>query len=189
VACSAGVNRSAVVREYLRRYMDDNCKIYLQYGAKDGDPDANVIMAYDTTSKKDGFCSVFGKTKEKNFQKHMFEILGYNDSGSKITLQEKDKQKYRILLNHHYWNIEPMKHNIFVIVNERDSVIELVKKRLLEVSKPVDLVVIKLKDTIYEPNYNIPAQSEIAYKLFIEKIAPLFEFEALLSYQSSNTTF
>jgi hypothetical protein len=174
IACSAGINRSATVREFLAMNMYDNCDIYYQYGAKYGDGDAKAIYAHDTTGY-DGFCEVFDLRKKPNIQKVLFEMLGHTFD-KKATLPESSREKYKQLLNKHFWNIKPLEHNIFIIINDKQSVVDLVIKRLAELGEDVDLIVINLKDSIYDPPTGIKAQSKEAYDEFLDKIEPLFVF-------------
>jgi len=183
--CSAGVNRSATVREFLKNHIHRDSVIVPQYGAYYGDFDMNPITNFETNNL-DGFVELFGVRKSPSIQSIIFKELGY-EKVPDFTPQfldmdnENHVTKYKEMIGKLLWNIDTTTTttmpNIFVIINEDTSVIRTVITRLTEANRDCDLVVIKERDTIYEPENGIAKQSFDAYKIFVDKIESYFEFK------------
>lgn len=180
-ACTAGVNRSATVRQFIKNQIHLDSIVLPQYGAFYGDFDANPITNFET-NEPDGFTELFGTNKSPSMQSILFKRIGY-DSVPDFIPQELDMHNekhvtlYKESLLVDFWNVETTYPSIFILINESEEVIECVIKRLTDSPYPCDLVILKEKDIIYEPTeVGVVAQSRRAYELFVEKIAPYFEF-------------
>lgn len=178
-ACSAGVNRSATVREYVMSNISKNSVVYSQYGALHGDYDNKEIVTF-TISNQDSFQQLFGCPKVQNIQTMIFDQLGYARANhfGKIILDEKHKSIYKDMIIKQYWKSHNENYkNIFILINEEESVIELVYKRLSELNDPVDFVILRVPDIIYTPvDIKISPQSLDAYKSFLDIIKKLIVF-------------
>jgi len=181
-ACTAGVNRSATVREYITPHIPIDSSICAQYGAEYGDYENKVIQYH--TSHNDGFNELFGKEKATNVQALIFiNALGYpklKDDSVQI-LDEHHRYIYTDIIRNTFWTVKdeitPQNKNVFILINENEDVIKLVLKRLTEVGEPVDYVVLRVPDVIHTPsNKKIKSQSIEAYKEFIEIIKKLIVF-------------
>ena len=75
-ACSAGINRSATVREYIKKQLHPDSYCYPQFGAVFGDQDHSKITGY-IFHKLDGFYHLFGTPKCQNLQSIIMAKLGY----------------------------------------------------------------------------------------------------------------
>ncbi|QKF94841.1 hypothetical protein QKU48_gp1383 [Fadolivirus algeromassiliense] len=178
-ACSAGVNRSAVVREILKRNISNDSIIYPQHGADYGDHDRNKIMCAKT-DVPDGFNEIFGCKKSRNVQETLYEKMGHDEpEEAQLKVLANDyREEYTRLIKDHYWSIDTKFKNVFVVINNDEPVIDLVIKRLSELNVDIDLVILRLPDTIYyTDNPKIKSQSVEAYNQFIELVNPLFKFE------------
>ena len=79
----------------------------------------------------------------------------------------------------YYWTVDTKHKNVFIVINEYREIVDRIIKRLTDHNKEikVDLVILKLPDTIFRPpSDEIQPQSIEAYKYFISNIVPLFEF-------------
>jgi hypothetical protein len=172
-ACSAGVNRSATVREHIKNNTHDKSVILQQYGAEHGDYDNDEIL--HITFGKDGFNELFGTDKQQNIQAAIFKEFGYPDikNYSKQILKKEHVPDYKNAIQKYYWSVKfyglNHKKNIFVLINENENIINLVIKRLKEVNENVDLVILRIPDIIRHPlNENIISQTKEAYIEFID---------------------
>ena len=180
-ACSAGVNRSATVREYIKYNAHLNSIIYPQYGACYGDYDNDEIVTF-TIINNDGFQQIFNTNKCQNMQTIIFDQLNYTRPEDFIpnTLKHEHKQIYKEFMVKQYWsNNNKIYKNIFILINEDEEVIKLVHKRLSEINDLVDFVILRLPDIIFEPIDNtIVSQSREAYQEFINAIKHLIQFHS-----------
>jgi len=178
VACSAGVNRSATLREYLKSNLSDFHMFYPPYGAHLGDYN-NPTITCIRTLKPDGFTELFGCAKTPSIQAVLFDKLFYphmNDFESQ-KLNDMDKATYKELIIDYFWTIESEKKNIFIIINDDEDTIHNVLTELLKLDRPIDLVILRISDTIYYPiNNEIKSQSKEAYQHFIGTASQFFEF-------------
>ena len=184
VACSAGINRSACVREYLSKRMHPDSIIYPQYGAHFSDYENDQIIIHQI-SHGDGFVELFETNKVPNIQYSIFQKLGTPCSG---IIEDTHKEyhldmdqthhieKYKNELYDTFWNIEHEgKKNIFILINEHQKTIDTVIQRLSDTGKSVDLVIINVIDTIYRPtSEHIKPQSYEAYCSFVHEISKYF---------------
>lgn len=178
VACTAGINRSATVREYIKNNIHNQSKIYPQYGAEYGDYDNDKIIMYSMINN-DGFCEMFGKDKCDNIQMEIATELGYPliEKNTHMIIKQGDKENYKTKLIESFWVTNNNNKNIFIIVNENQNVIDLVAKRLEESKEMVDLVICKIPDIIYYPrDKKITSQSLKAYETFIDIVKTLITF-------------
>lgn len=198
VACAAGINRSAVVRQLLIDKIHVDSRVYPQFGAYRGDFNENnkYICGYYLDTR-DGFYDVFGVNKTANLQSIIFQKLGYEKPIDNISrealairqfLEHNDVSQYQDYLEKFYWrtghiegfgiefdtSVERNK-NVFVLVNEYGETRNLVIKRLIEAEENVDLVILSIPDTIENPESDdVEPQSKKAYQLFIDKISGYF---------------
>jgi hypothetical protein len=176
IACTAGVNRSATLREYLKTKVPLGI-FYPQYGANYGDYD-NPEIACVRTLESDGFKKLFGHDKFPSLQVIIFDALNYpiSDHMALQKLNNSDREKYRNIIMKYYWNIGDQAKNVFIIINELDETINIVKNKLLEINKPIDLVILRIPDIIHEPSDNIQPYSKEAYENFVNGTSLLFKF-------------
>lgn len=175
VACTAGINRSAVVREYLKTIIDPDSVVFPQHGIKRGDY-GNKKITCQYTIKPDGFEKLFGCHKLDSIQVKIFSQLGYKRKKhlERQTLKNKDKAKYKAALIDNYWKFDEKYHNVFVLINKSSKIMKLTIKRLRDLNVQVDLVILKLTDSIHHTgNKSIEPNSKQAYKLFVDKIKKL----------------
>lgn len=175
-ACSAGVNRSAVVREYIKNNVHKESTIYPQYGAEYGDYDNYKIVIH--TISNDGFYDMFQNNKNSNVQMVIAEQLGYSIM-DKLIIEEEHREDYKNKLIKTFWSTTPNNNikNIFILINEDQRIIDLVIKRLKEVNEDVDLVILKISDVIYyTQSKTIVSQSVEAYKSFIHLVKYFITF-------------
>lgn len=178
VACSAGVNRSATFREFLKNHISANSIVMPQYGAKYGDYEAKQIINFET-NERDGFYDVFGVDKSPSMQSIIFKKIGYAVVPD-FTEQHLDMANnehvefYKSELLDTFWNVEKDMMSVFVLINESEEVINCVIKRLAGMK--CDLVIVREHDCIYEPGNGIVRQSGEAYRVFVSKIGDYFEF-------------
>lgn len=187
-ACSAGFNRSATVRELIRRNVHPNSVIFPQYGARYGHYDNPRIGCVSTKCRgyNDQFHTVFGVRKVECIQEILFQKLGYTirDVPEIQNINMQDHKEYRDLISNEYLNFDNSLYNVFVLINEDMTVIrntiELLKRHVGE--NTLDLVIVKLDDTIWEPRrvYVLP-QSEEAYREFISEVRQFFKFNYTFS--------
>jgi hypothetical protein len=180
-ACTAGINRSATVREYIKNNTHDKSVVLQQYGAKQGDYDNDEI--FHITFGKDGFSELFGTDKQQNIQSAIFSELGYPLIGDydKQILKKEHTTNYKNAITNFYWSVKVYglnhKKNIFVLVNEDQNTIDLVIKRLKDTNETVDLVILRIADTIRKPlDNNIKPQSKEAYEQFINIVKKYIVF-------------
>ncbi len=180
-ACSAGINRSATVREYIKNNIHDKSVILQQYGAEFADYNNKNIL--NITLGKDGFNDLFGIDKQKNIQCVIFNQLGYPEIGEYSTqvLKEEHRKDYKNIMVNYFWSVKMYdiryKKNIFILVNENQDVIDLVIKRLSEIKENVDLVILRIPDIIRNGrNKNIKPQSKEAYEHFVNVIKKYITF-------------
>lgn len=173
-ACMAGINRSATTREWLKTKINQNSIIYNQYGAYYGDYHNSDIVAF-AVNKEDGFNSVFGTSKQPNVQTILFKFLGYSEKQDFVpnTLKPEDKDKYRKLILKNYWLKEYDIPQVYVLINEHETIINKFINQMKKYNYKGDLVILNLEDTIYKPQNGIKPQSEEAYRLFISKLEKL----------------
>lgn len=180
VACSAGINRSATAREYLKTIISSDSIIYPQYGIEFGDYDRKKIKCHVT--KVDGFKELFGHDKLTSVHAKLFYRLGYKPKKNmtnkkpmvKTKLKDTDKDKYKSMLIDYYWKFDRIYDNVFVLINRKPKVIKLTIKRLKDLNIPVDLVILNLHDIIRFPkNKDIKPYSIESYKLFLDKVKKL----------------
>ncbi len=180
-ACTAGINRSATVREYICPNIPKNSLIFPQYGAEYGDY-GNKDIQYHTLHS-DGFIELFDKEKEINIQTSIFNNLGYQKIGddSVQILDEKHREVYKETIKQQFWTVKNHmtqdNKNVFILINENETVINLVLKRLIKINESVDYVILRIPDVIYTPaNNKVKSQSVEAYKGFINIVKNLIEF-------------
>lgn len=179
-ACTAGVNRSATVREYIKSKISQDSFIFPQYGAFYGDYDNKDVVTF-YVNEKDGFNEFFGLHKTQSMQAHIFKHLKYEQlKDFEIQkLNDHDKTLYKNMIVEQYWKCNNIitNKNIFVIINDDQKVIDIVHKRLEETNIPVDLVILRVPDIIFEPtNPLIKPQSVEAYREFVSMISGYFHF-------------
>ena len=195
IACSAGVNRSTTIREYIKSKVSKSNIFYQPYGAQYGNYNNSEIICIRTT-ESDGFAELFGHDKPPSIQASIFDQLNYPVSNHLALqkLNDVDKNKYKNIIMD-YWNlfqecdripgkefshkgnIEPKSKNIFIIINDDKNVIENVRNELSKTNKSVDLVILNIPDIIYYPiDSKIKPQSLEAYQYFIQIASQLFEF-------------
>ncbi len=172
-ACSAGINRSATVREYVRHKIHNKSVVLQQYGAEFADYDNKKIL--NITLGKDGFSDLFGFDKQKNIQCVIFSQLGYPTIGDYSTqvLKEEHRKDYKNILINYFWTVKIYgtnhKKNIFILINENQDVIDLVIKRLYETKEDVDLVILRIPDIIRDVRH-VKSQSKEAYQQFVNVV-------------------
>ena len=169
-ACSAGVNRSATVRECVKNNIHPDSIIYPQYGAEYADFDNNKIIIHNI--ENDGFYNLFGENKVPNIQMNIAKEI-YSESYNPTlthTILEKDRTAYKNMLIQKFWITNLQIKNIFIIINEDQRVIDLTIKRLNESNEHVDLIILRIPDVIYYTHNNIKRQSKEAYESFIRLI-------------------
>ena len=129
-ACTAGFNRSATVREYLKTKIHKFSVVHAQYGADYGDYHNDQIMCVNTT-KPDGFYELFGCGKTPSIQASIFVALQHKliDDNSLQVLDSHKNERYKNIILKTFWRIDPSMKNVFVIINEND---ETIKKLILE---------------------------------------------------------
>lgn len=173
-ACTAGVNRSATIREFVKCHIHKNSIVYAPYGALYGDYEKTIISV---NSCRDGFYDLFGYDKTRSIQSQIFLQLGYTlyDNMELQYLEIRDYKSYRNIINDQYWTFDNTLKNVFILVNENQDVINSVIIKLK--NEIVDIVVLQIHDTIHRPqSANILPQSRDAYSAFIEAISVYFKF-------------
>ena len=141
VACAAGINRSAVVRQLLMGKIHPDSRVYPQFGAYRGDLNENNKYIYGYyLNTRDGFYDIFGVDKTANLQSIIFQKLGYENPADNLErealpikqlLKHEDVQQYQTYLEKFYWKTEHTEgfgiefdsqmeynKNIFVLINE-----------------------------------------------------------------------
>jgi len=184
-ACSAGFNRSAVVREIIKRNIHPESVVYPQYGVFLGNY-SNQAVGCVNTNLRDGFFEYFGCDKVPSIQATIFEALGHMPSLHEkvFYLPQYEQERYRDVIHDYYWNFDSTYQNVYVIVNEDKEIIKSLINQLRKTARTnVDLIVINLPDTICQPeeSHVIP-QSAHAYHNFVKKIKQYFSFEYTLNY-------
>lgn len=176
VACSAGVNRSATVGQYLKTIISQDSIVFPQYGADYGDYDNNNIVAIHYF-EPDGFKELFGCDKQMSVQAMIFSKLGYKfETRGRQQLRNIHKSGYKSMLSDYYWNFNSHQKNVFVLINDDEETIRLVIKRLTDLNVPVDLVILRLADTIYYPkDPSVEKCTLEAYKSFLEDVKNLLK--------------
>ena len=179
-ACSAGVNRSATVRELLKGKLCTGSICFPQYGADDGNYQNQLIIS-TSTRQTDGFCEIFLTDKCLSVQSILFEMCGYTLLGGMEpqVLKKSHHDLYKDHILKYFWTSCQginMK-NIFVIINTDKVIIQNVIDQLKEINMTCDLVILELEDIIYWPiNTNIKPQSKAAYEEFIKMVKMLLHF-------------
>lgn len=178
-ACSAGVNRSATVRKIIKKNINPASIVYRQYGAHYGNYKNDRIVSI-SNGPRDGYYQLFGSDKCPSVQATIFLELGYvlPDNMGLQYLEEEHRKAYTEMILEKFWKFDPSLKNVFVLINEDDTVINNVIAQLNEINANIDLVIVKMTDTIYEPiDPNVKPQSKRAYEKFIELVKPYFSFD------------
>lgn len=182
VACRAGVNRSAITRQYIKNNIHPHSVVFPQYGAYCGDYESGKIGNYQKITN-DGFNEVFGVSKCINMQGIIFKQLGYGDVteyNKGVILDEDHRQIYAKQIIKLFWSTKDSNvgyKNIFVLINEDKEIINLVKKRLEQMDEEVELIIMKIEDTIYKPVVEgILPNSKESYQYFLDIVKSLIVF-------------
>lgn len=184
VACSAGINRSAITRQYIKNNIHKGSIVFPQYGAQHGDYENGKIVCHQLFNLNDGFNELFGVAKCHNMQTIIFKQLGYEviaNNYKGVVLDEDHRQQYAKQLIKLFWSTKDSGvdyKNVFVLLNESEDVINLVIKRLEQMDEKVDLVVLKVADTIYNPIIEgIKPDSLESYEYFLNIVKKFIVFE------------
>jgi hypothetical protein len=183
IACRGGVNRSTTLRQWLKTSLPEINIFYPPYGA-DGGNYKNSKITCIRQLHSDGFNELYGQDKEPNIQSMIFDMLNYpigkqypNETVTRQNLNEPDRPEYTKLLMEYFWKIDTSKKNIFVIINEHEDIIQSVQDQLIELNQPIDLVIIRMHDTIRLPlNESLEPYSKSAYEAYLKEITQFFRF-------------
>jgi hypothetical protein len=184
-ACSAGFNRSATVRELISRNIHPHSIVYPQYGALYGDYNSDEIGCI-VTNLKDGFIEVFGTLKSPSVQEIIFKDIGYKIQNHPELqyIKKNHHDRYRHNICQRFLNFDNSNKNVFVLINEDETVIDNTIKMLEEHlgKNHVDLVIIRCPDIILYPrDSNIKPQSSSAYRKFVSTVRSYFRFNYTFS--------
>lgn len=183
-ACTAGVNRSATVREFVSMYINPDSKIFPQYGAEYGNYNNENIICVNVGAP-DGFYDIFACDKSPSIQAILFSKLGYTLCENKDWqyLQPEHKILYKELILDYFWKLDLSIKNVFIIINENENVINAVIDQLQEqltkvdnVTENIDLVILEIPDIIYYPRNGYESQSKEAYSDFLMLVKQLLKF-------------
>ena len=178
VACAAGVNRSATMRQYLISKIHSDSIVLPQYGAYYGDYERNPIQSFDI-DEPDGFNDLFGLAKTQNIQSKIFEQLGYpkvaNHVANNMDMSNNSHVEFYKNQLISYWNLETIAKtnykNIFILVNHHQNCQDIAFKRLSDANVAVDYVIVPVDDFINRPiNPDMNPHSKEAYEEFYNMI-------------------
>jgi hypothetical protein len=167
--CYAGLNRSASTRQFLKSKLSNNHKFHPTFGYglehEAVPPDLN-----------DGFNLLFGTAKEPSYQTQMFIKLGYNNLKPYVTVKllADHELEYEELFDE-YWEFDPNYKQVVIITIDDEHLISELKEALLESN--VDLVIIRVPDSIYNCESDLVPMSYEAYSRFVNKISKYFTFQ------------